>query len=320
MVLQNKIKVGIRNSALSIAQTKEFTSLASKKIDELQECDFEIQYIETTGDIKNQQRLDQIGGKGLFIKEIEEHLINGEVDIGVHSMKDMPAVDHDHLEVICFMKRLDNSDVLISNSGKTLDELESGSTVGTSSIRRRAQLLSYRKDLRIKLLRGNVDTRLRKLKDNEYDAIILAYAGMKRLNLDQDVTEQLDQNIFLPAAGQGIVGIQSKKNSKLKKLFHNINDSETRIIHLAEKNFLMSIKADCNSPVGVHAKVEQENIFITAKIYSHQGEVLFNKTVVDAIKDHENVGLRLGKEAVSKLGQNRIDELNYLPNDFNYTP
>ena len=133
----------------------------------------------------------------------------------VHSMKDMPAVDHDHLEVICFMKRLDNSDVLISNSGKTLDELESGSTVGTSSIRRRAQLLSYRKDLRIKLLRGNVDTRLRKLKDNEYDAIILSLAGLQRINAEHLVTEVLSFDYFLPASCQGAVSLQVKKNNNL---------------------------------------------------------------------------------------------------------
>ena len=211
MINPDKIIVGIRDSKLSQIQTQEFISLAEKNIVGINQNTFQIKFIKTTGDIHNSERLDKIGGKGLFVKEIESHILKGDIDIGVHSMKDIPATSHNELEIFCLMKRLDNSDVLISNSGKKLLDLESGAVVGTSSIRRRAQILNIRRDLKIKLLRGNVDTRMKKLKNREYDAIILAYAGLKRLGMEREITEKLDSRTFLPAGGQGLVGIQSKK-------------------------------------------------------------------------------------------------------------
>jgi len=317
---QDKIVIGIRDSKLSKAQTKEFILHAEKNIKEINKNSFEIKLIKTSGDIHNTERLDRIGGKGLFIKEIEERILSNEVDIGVHSMKDMPAVNHKDLEIFCHMNRLDNSDVLISNSGKSLKNLDGGSIVGTSSVRRRAQILSVRKDLNIKLLRGNVDTRINKLRGNEYDAIILAHAGLKRLNMESEITEIISHKYFLPAAGQGAIGIQSKVNSALKKIFKSINNEETEMTVAAERSFLKTIKANCNSPVSVYAKIENHKLNIQCQILSHNGEVIFDEKANCIPNEGKAIGEELGKNAIKNLGQDIIDKLNNLENDFNYAP
>tara|TARA_B100000575_G_C23030070_1_gene593077 strand:+ start:121 stop:1089 length:969 start_codon:yes stop_codon:yes gene_type:complete len=319
MNYQDKITIGIRDSKLSKAQTKEFIVHAEKSIKEINKNSFEIKFIKTSGDIHNTERLDRIGGKGLFIKEIEERILSNEVDIGVHSMKDMPAVSHGDLEIFCYMNRLDNSDVLISNSGKGLKNLDSGSIVGTSSVRRRAQILSLRKDLNIKLLRGNVDTRIKKLRSKEYDAIILAHAGLKRLNMENEITEILPREDFLPAAGQGAIGIQSKINSRFEKIFEHINDIQTKIAVTAERSFLNTINANCNSPVSVYAKIENQKLNMQCQILSHSGELMFNESMCCAIDEGQSIGKELGHNAIQKLGQDTIDKLNNLENDFNYT-
>ena len=318
MTNHGKIVLGIRDSKLSRAQTNEFIELASNNIEGMSRNSFEIRHIKTTGDVKNSERLDQIGGKGLFIKEIEEHILSGDVDLGIHSMKDMPYETHEDLEVICFLPRFDSSDVLISNSGKTLKNLKTGSVVGTSSIRRRAQILSYRKDLSIKLLRGNVDTRIKKLENNDYDAIILAYAGLKRLNLIDKVTEVLDQVNFMSPAGQGTVGIQSKKKRAFRERFEKINNQSSEITNISERFFLKTIKANCNSPVSVVAKLNGQVISIDCRILSHDGDLLFSKTLTGDKNEAQNLGKKLGDLAVSQLGQNIIENLDQLQNDFNY--
>ncbi len=320
MVNPDKIIVGIRDSRLSQIQTQEFISLAEKNIDGINKNTFEIKLIKTTGDIHNTERLDKIGGKGLFVKEIESHILNGEIDIGVHSMKDMPATSHDDLEIFCFLDRLNSSDVLISNHGTNLENLESKSIIGTSSIRRRAQILNFRSDLKIKLLRGNVDTRINKLKNKEYDAIILAYAGLKRLGLENNITEILDQQAFLPAGGQGVVGIQSKKNAKFREIFRKINNVNSEITNTSERSFLETIKANCNSPVSVCAKIDNEKLFIQSQIYSHKGEIIFNENVSGETDNGKNIGRQLGETAIYQLGQDKINELDFFEDDFNYTP
>ncbi len=320
MNFQDKIVIGIRDSRLSKAQTNEFVLFADKSIKEINKNTFELKFIKTSGDIHHNERLDRIGGKGLFIKEIEERILNGQVDIGVHSMKDMPAKNHQDLEIFCYMKRLNNSDVLISNSGKSLSDLDSGSVIGTSSIRRRSQILHFRKDLNIKLLRGNVDTRITKLRNNEYDAIILAYAGVKRLQMESQITEILDHDYFLPAAGQGMVGIQSKNDSKFKKMFGKMNDKVSQISYFAERSFLQTINANCNSPVSVFAKLENDTITLKSQIFSHNGDLIFDCTLTDNKKNYTNIGAILGKNALDQLGKKTIDELDNLKDDFNYTP
>ena len=320
MVNSDRIVIGIRDSKLSNAQTQEFITLAEQNIDGINANTFQIKHIKTTGDINNTERLDKIGGKGLFVKEIESHILNGEIDIGVHSMKDMPATHHQDLDVFCFMGRLDNSDVLISNNGKTLENLESGSVIGTSSIRRRSQILNFRSDLNIKLLRGNVDTRLNKLKNKEYDAIILAYAGLKRLGMENEITEILDQKIFLPAGGQGVVGIQSKIKTHFRDMFSKINNIQSEKSIIAERSFLKTIKANCNSPVSVCAKIDNQNLNIQSQIFSHSGELIFNESIMGETNDSKNIGSQLGEMAINQLGQDVINQLDIFEDDFNYAP
>ena len=319
MGYQDKITIGIRDSELSKAQTKEFISFAEKKIKEISKNSFDIKFIKTSGDINNKERLDKIGGKGLFVKEIEECILSNKVDIGVHSMKDVPAESHKDLEIFCFMNRLDNSDVLVSNSGKSLSSLDSGSIVGTSSVRRRAQILNFRKDIDIKLLRGNVDTRIKKLRNNEYDAIILAHAGLKRLNMENEITEILSHDYFLPSAGQGAIGIQSKANSRFRKIFENINHKQTEITIAAERRFLKTIRANCNSPVSVYAKIENQKLNMQCRIFSHNGELIYDEAMSSLPDEFNSLGIELGNNAIKKLGQHTIDKLNNLENDFNYT-
>ena len=313
------ITVGIRDSKLSKAQTDLFINEANN-IDEIKNnyC-FNIKTIKTTGDIYNDHRLDRIGGKGLFIREIEDQIINTSVDIGIHSMKDLPAQPaHDGLEIICWMKRINHNDVLLSNSGKKISDLPSGSVVGTSSIRRRAQILNLRKDLSIKLLRGNVDTRILKLKEEKYDAIILSKAGLDRLNLDHLITETLDTDFFLPAACQGAIGVQAMCNSELKNAFLSLNHLETQNECTAERALLKSINANCNSPVSVYAHTKDDEIKIQCELFEHDGTKIFKSFIIGNKKDFIKLSKTLANEIITKVGQDKINRLDILENDFDY--
>jgi hydroxymethylbilane synthase len=316
----NKISVGIRDSKLSRAQTDILLNQLISDSDNMRNEAFDIKTIKTKGDIHNIQRLDQIGGKGLFIKEIEQHIINGQVDVGIHSMKDVPAEESSNeLEIICWLKRENPGEALLTNSGRNFFDLPSGSVIGTSSIRRRAQILNLRRDLRIKLLRGNVDTRIKKLRENNYDAIILSLAGLKRLGLLDHVTEELDKEQFLPAACQGTVGVQSKFGSELKKVFATINHYETEIESLTERYVLKKINANCNSPVSVYAKIADNMIAVQCDIFDHDGIKLFSEIISDEKDNYIKIGNTLAKTILNDLGQEKINKLNEL-NDFDYSP
>ena len=316
-----KIVVGIRSSNLSKSQTNLLIQEILKQDLNLSKDVFEIKTIKTTGDKHNTHRLDQIGGKGLFIKEIEEQIMSGTIDIGVHSMKDVPAQDaYQDLDIICWTKRYKPNDALISNSGKSFMDLPAGSVIGTSSIRRRSQVLSLRKDLSIKLLRGNVDTRIQKLRNHEYDAIILSLAGLARLNLDHLVTEVLDHNLFLPAACQGAVGVQALKRSEVKQIFAPINDLKTQTECIAERRVLKNINANCNSPVSIYANINKNKIMLKFEIFDHQGNKIFEKLKEDLKENYLKLCDELSGEIINDLGQTKINELDNLKSDFDYTP
>jgi len=316
-----KIVVGIRSSNLSQSQTNLVIQEVLNANPDLKKDLFEIKTIKTTGDLHNTHRLDRIGGKGLFIKEIEEQIISGKIDIGVHSMKDVPAQEaFPDLDIICWMKRYKANDAFLSNSGKRLMDLPAGSVIGTSSIRRRSQVLSLRKDLCIKLLRGNVDTRIQKLKNQEYDAIILSLAGLARLNLEHLVTEVLDFKLFLPAACQGAVGVQALKTSKVLDTFSSANNIQTQMECMAERRVLKNINANCNSPISMYAKIIKDKIILEFEIFDHQGNKIFNKSLADDKQKYLNLSDKLSEEIINNLGQEKIDELDKLKNDFDYTP
>ena len=316
----DKIVVGIRDSKLSRAQTDILLNQLISIADNQSIDRFNIKTIRTKGDINNTQRLDQIGGKGLFIKEIEQHILRNKVDVGVHSMKDVPAKDnYDGLEIICWFKRESPRDALLTNSGNKFFDLPSGATIGTSSIRRRAQILNLRKDLNIKLLRGNVDTRIKKLRENNYDAIILSLAGLKRLELKDHVTEELNEEQFLPAACQGTIGVQAKIGNDIKEVFKEINHNETEIESLTERQVLKNINANCNSPVSVYAKIFENTLLLKCDIFDHDGNKLFSKKMSENKENNLKIADKLSELILHDIGQDKINKLDEL-NDFDYSP
>ena len=317
----NKIFIGIRESKLSRAQTEIFIKEANKSEYIKDNYCFEIKTIKTTGDIHNTHRLDRLGGKGLFIKEIEEQILSGTIDMGIHSLKDVPSQDtNDELELIYWSERVKSNDVLISNSGKKITELEPGSIIGTSSIRRRAQILHLRQDLNIKLLRGNVDTRLKKLRNKEYAAIILSHAGLTRMGLASEITEVLEFKNFLPAACQGVVAVQAKKNFVLKKIIGALSNKISEEESTAERLVLKKINANCNSPVSIYANINKNNITIKFEIFDHHGNKIFKKSKEDTKENYVKLCDELGTEIINAVGQTKINELDNLKSDFDYTP
>ena len=323
MKKQGKIIIGIRKSELSTAQANDFQNKLIQANDIYNNGSIYIKYIKTSGDIYNNHRLDQLGGKGLFVKEIEDQILSGDIDIGIHSVKDLPAKETQGLKIACWLERLNPNDVLLSNSNLFLKDLPAGSVIGTSSIRRRSQILSLRKDVKIKLLRGNVDTRIQKLKDGEYDAIVLSYAGLIRLKKDHLISDLFSVDEFLPASCQGAVGIQmANKNNNLEFLnaLNKINNQNTELACSAEREVLRSINANCNSPVSVYANIEKNEISIQCQLFDHNGSLLFNESIEGATENNLLIAQELGKKIIDQIGQERINELDILKDDFNYTP
>ena len=323
MKKQGEIIIGIRKSELSTAQANDFQNKLIQANDIYNNESIYIKYIKTSGDIYNNHRLDQLGGKGLFVKEIEDQILSGDIDIGIHSVKDLPAKETQGLKIACWLERLNPNDVLLSNSNLFLKDLPAGSVIGTSSIRRRSQILSLRKDVKIKLLRGNVDTRIQKLKDGEYDAIVLSYAGLIRLKKDHLISDLFSVDEFLPASCQGAVGIQmANKNNNLEFLnaLNKINNQNTELACSAEREVLRSINANCNSPVSVYANIEKNEISIQCQLFDHNGSLLFNESIEGATENNLLIAQELGKKIIDQIGQERINELDILKDDFNYTP
>ncbi|WP_088033158.1 hydroxymethylbilane synthase [Evansella clarkii] len=289
-----KIIVGSRKSNLAMTQTKwVIERLKSLGLD----YEFEIKEIVTKGDKILDVTLSKVGGKGLFVKEIEQAMYDKEIDIAVHSMKDMPAVIAEGLTIGAVPERVDPRDAFISNSGKKLMDLPAGSVVGTSSLRRSAQVLAQRPDLEIKWIRGNIETRLRKCREEGYDAIILAAAGLERVGWDKSiVSEYLEPELCLPAVGQGALGIECREDDKeVLELLGKINDATTELTVAAERSFLHTVEGGCQVPIGGYATMEDGRISLTALVASPDGKQVFKETV----KGEDPVAL--GKQAANKM-------------------
>tara|TARA_Y100001970_G_scaffold269965_1_gene363297 strand:+ start:2683 stop:3660 length:978 start_codon:yes stop_codon:yes gene_type:complete len=320
---QGEIIIGIRKSQLSTAQADDFQHKLIQASDVYNNESVYIKYIKTSGDIHNTHRLDQLGGKGLFVKEIEDQILSGDIHIGIHSLKDLPAQETKGLRIACWLERLSPNDVLLSNSNLSLKDLPTGSVVGTSSIRRRSQILSFRKDLNIKLLRGNVDTRIQKMENGEYDAIVLSYAGLIRLQKDHLVSDLFPIDEFLPASCQGAVGIQIANKNEDSELLHSLskmNHQHTELTCSSEREVLKTINANCNSPVSVYAAIKEKKISIQCQLYDHNGSLLFNEFIEGEMKNNLKLGKELGKKIIDQIGQEKINELDILNDDFDYTP
>ena len=288
-----KIIIGSRGSKLALI----YAEIAKNKIFEFK-SDFRIENIDikkitTKGDEVQNVRLSDIGGKGLFSKKIEEQLLEKKIDIAVHALKDMPCNDTEGLITNCFLERNDPREILISREKKKLRELKTNSVIGTSSFRREFQLKKIRSDLNYKLIRGNVDTRLEKLNNKIYDAIILSYAGIKSLGLDKNISEIFSTSDIIPSAGQGVIALQCRKEDReIINLLKKINHQPTNYCVQAERNVLKILDGNCETAVGAHAEINKDKINIEAELFSLDGKERF---YLKSSKDL-NLASQLGKE------------------------
>ena len=265
---RNKLFIGSRASKLALIYANKVKNEISKHYNK----EIIIKEINTTGDNKIDIRLSELGGKGLFSKNIENELLNKNIDLAVHALKDLPSFDTEGLVTNCFLKRNNSNEVMISNSNKKLNDLVPGSIVGTSSFRREFQLKRIRKDLNFKLIRGNVDTRIRKLKSGEYDAIILAKAGLSSLNLEKEITQEFSNNDLIPSAGQGTIAVQCRKDDvEIIELLNKINHEKTSICVKAEREVLKVLDGDCETAVGATSKIVDDKIYLSGELFSIDG-------------------------------------------------
>lgn len=281
------LRIGTRGSALALWQAKNVAEslLRGARV----EADLVI--IKTSGDKLQQVSFSQIGAKGVFIKELEDALIEQRVDLAVHSMKDVPVELPEGLTIAAICKREDVRDALLSTSGATLRDLPAGARVGTSSLRRKAQLLHARRDLQILELRGNVDTRIEKLKRGDYDAIVLAKAGLDRLGLSENVTEVLPTGICLPAAGQGAIGIEARSgDEETLRALSALNDLETRWGVGAERAALAGLGGGCQVPIGAWGRVQGGKLTLEVAVLSTDGVECMREQGSGAPEEAQGIG------------------------------
>ncbi|MEK3731424.1 MULTISPECIES: hydroxymethylbilane synthase [unclassified Paenibacillus] len=301
------IVVGSRQSALALTQTGHVID-DLKRIAKEQglEYEFEVKKIVTKGDRILDVTLSKVGGKGLFVKEIEQAMLDGEIDMAVHSMKDMPSVLPEGLTSGAVPVRKDPRDCLISKVGGTLDDLPQGAKVGTSSLRRSSQLKAYRPDLQVEWIRGNIDSRLRKLEEGEYDAIILATAGLQRMGWEDRVTSYLPVEISLPAVGQGALGIECREDDQeLLQLLALYNDEATARTVAAERRFLSELNGGCQVPIGAYAVLKTGDslgdgniIQLTGMVGSPEGDIILKESAEGT--DPEALGMEVAEKLKAK--------------------
>ena len=297
-----KIIIGTRGSKLALLYAEKAKE-ALLDNSSLAINDIEIKKIVTKGDQVVDKRLSEVGGKGLFSKNIEQELLNQEIDIAVHALKDMPTIETENLITNCFLKRNDPREVLICKDVKKLKDLKSNAIIGTSSFRREFQIKKIRKDFNTKLIRGNVDTRIQKLKNGLYDAIVLSYAGIKFLKLEENISQILSIEEMIPSAGQGIIALQCRNHDeKIKSLLQKINDKDTKIRAMTERNVLKVLEGDCETAVGVHSEIINNKIILKTELFSLDGAKIFFEKGSASINEAEQLGLEIGKKLKLKSG------------------
>lgn len=311
MLRRSHFKVGTRGSALALTQTEQ---VVKRLKEEVPEVTFETIVIKTMGDKIQHTPLSQIGAKGLFIKELEDALIQGKIDCAIHSLKDLTTDLPQGLSLGAVLKRESPADCLISLQETTLDSLAKGAKLGTSSLRRKSQLLYARPDLKVENLRGNLDTRIHKLKSLDFDGIVVAKAGVQRLMGNQmDTTIHLFEIPFsqlLPAAGQGALAIEIREDDlNTKELVEFLNDFETRTAVLCERSFLRNLEGGCQVPIGAIAKVEGEVLSLEGMIASLDGTVLIRDRIQGRVSSAENLGKLLGEKLFNSGGKKILEEI-----------
>ncbi|GLQ05042.1 porphobilinogen deaminase [Sneathiella chinensis] len=290
---------------MALAQAYETRDrLLAAHPDRLNKDDLEIRTIKTTGDQIQDRALSEAGGKGLFVKEIEEAMMQGEIDIAVHSMKDMETTLPDGLVINCILPREDTRDAFISRDGKGLADLPPGAMVGTSSLRRQSQILNRRPDLQVCIFRGNVQTRLRKLDEGVADATLLAMAGLKRLDREDVITHPLSHEDMLPAVAQGAIGIQHREDdTRIGELLAAIDHEDSRIRITCERAMLAELDGSCRTPIAGHAVlVGEDEIELWASLLSPDGTQRFDTRGTALRKDAVALGTRLGRELRDMAG------------------
>lgn len=305
------IRIGTRKSKLALWQSEWVKLQIEKKFPDVR---VELVKITTKGDKILDVPLAKIGDKGLFTKEIEDAMLRGEVDIAVHSLKDVPTKLPEGLKLMAFSDREDPRDALLSNGKYTLSNLPEGAVVGTSSLRRRAQLKIIRPDLRIEDLRGNVDTRIRKLKEGNYDAIILAAAGVKRLGWEEEIDEILSPSVMIPSVSQGILGIEGREGDKeVESIVREaVNSADSEVAATIERAFLRTVEGGCQVPLGCYAVVNGERVHVRAFISDLNGEFFHKEEGVFNVKDLEEadkLGVSVAERLLSAGGREILEEL-----------
>ena len=304
---RSSLVVGTRGSRLAVWQA-EWVQARLKEL--APGLTVSLQRIKTSGDKILDVPLAAIGGKGLFVKEIEEALLRGEIDLAVHSMKDVPTVLPDGLDILCVPAREDPRDVLVSRDSCSLDQLPKGSRVGTSSLRRQAQLLHHRPDLRIDLLRGNLDTRLRRLHNGEYDAIVLAAAGLTRMGWSNKVTEYLPPEVSLPAIGQGALGLEGRRDDGfVQTLVEKLEHRPTRTAVMAERALLERLEGGCQVPIAAHATIKGDILIMDGLIASVDGRRLIRDTIQGPASEAHGLGTRLADKLLAQGGNLILNEI-----------
>jgi len=305
--IPNKIRIGSRGSKLALTQVEEVKSLLAPYSGNFE---IEVVIMTTSGDKIQDRNLAEVGGKGLFIKELEEALIQNKIDVAIHSAKDVPPFLHDETEIVAFTKRYDARDCFISKKYNSISELPQGAVVGTSSARRKAILLGLRPDLKIVNFRGNVDTRLNKIQNDEVDATILAVCGLERLAKKPlleakcpkgyDAPQKpIEKSVMLPAGGQGALAIQVRKNSAdIRTLIRKINHKETEICVRSEREFLLQLGASCSTPVAVHGEVLNGEFTLETQIFDFDGSQKFvtKSLAVLSLEEAVEIGVKAAQK------------------------
>ena len=306
-----RIVIGSRGSQLALWQANWVKSQIEGRHDNVE---VNIQIIKTSGDKIQDVPLAKIGGKGLFVKEIEEALIAKEIDIAVHSMKDVPMKLPRELQIAVVTERESPLDALISREGGKLNDLPRGATIGTSSLRRSSQLLNHRSDLKIEALRGNLDTRMRKLDEGQFDAILLAAAGLNRLGWENRITEWIPPEILLPAMGQGALGIETRRHDPdILQFICNMDHEETHSAVDAERAFVDILDGGCQVPIGTYATVTDGKINVRGLVASLDGKVIYKSEKAGLAHDAVRLGRTLGEDLLQMGAAKILDEIYRSP-------
>ena len=293
--MKKKITIGSRGSKLALLYAQKAKDTIIRNLD-LSDEDVVIKSITTKGDQLKDARLSEFGGKGLFSNNIEKELQDESIDIAVHALKDLPAIETNGLIIDSFLERNDPKEILISRNRKKLMELDVKAIIGTSSYRREFQIKKIRPDINCKLIRGNVDTRIKKLKEGQYDAIILSCAGIKYLQLENEITEIFATEEIIPSAGQGIIALQCRENdNEIISILKKVNHDETYKRAHAERNILKVLDGDCDTAIGAHSVVNGDKIMVEAELFSLDGKQRFYEKKTGKVEKFREIGKEIGQ-------------------------